>query len=1511
MSTPPDQADGEQHPTTAPVQHRAQQPPSAAPSASNIISHDTPVQNVRKSARLRAKREKSSQQCLVANESRHSNAIPNSPVSPRRTSAAPPAAPSAQSSKPRRKSVRASKKNERKPSEHTAPEPLTSTEKRKLHGQHQSNVHNPSPQPSGTGSPHDPSNCHATPEASQVISDSAAAVAERDLQENGPGKPRTEQNRTKPCSHVVSPVTPAENSHAGKRSLNLSADARSSSSEEEIRIARRQKRPRRAGYASQTGPATQLRSSEQNAIDQHDPVQSLDFDKLCSGSDSAKEKPEDAMSRRVEDAQTEPSSPPPASVNTKTQRYGTTHGEQSVSRRSKGSSRRPRRSWAVESDDDENTIVLVGEESAIDLRDENNASVDSIEAGFHFFLQRMGGEPSESDIRGLIKALGGAVDSDSDQDPGTDKNARDPREDSDCEEHSPILLDDDAAQFGEGGAHISYYEDHKDAEDRDLLTQYLQNQGARVESQRIQREKEPDAFSIPAPSSPIVLRNLIPPELAVPERASTIPKTMGNRADDQLCESTLDATEWILGAENFIGWNEMEVVNETRKLSNTNFRQIWSALFESRALGKLAEAGGLSDAETRTITGICARLLACDPDVDVVSVLAKELIDLRKEQSDCGFDSLAVVLAAKDSGNVPFRHKAIAGIWTAAIRRATEVGGHDEAWRLINKALELWFVELLEEKKVVKGNALTDENKMVEVFVSGLKMISMMFAVRLDTEEGALSTGESNVSPLCPENWAVICNCIERLSKRIARSSDAARLEKVLLRFIKSFSVHMTGRLWPVTENVVMATSKAVLCVSKARKQNCFCCSKTVTVASRFASLSLMSDGSRLESELKTGCDCLLYLGWHYARDGGGNVMKRAMSVIKNAAPFTRGRVDSDGSCSCAVNHHVGVLLTVADGLCSSSKNGEYLFCRMLTSKCPSLQKVAEHVAKNGGDNDLGWSAVMEAICIRCKVLLAQGKEVSVYMEWLSENVVTNLMVMRKCAERRSVESGTREVLRVQDSIFSSLAVRTFETVSKVARDLSRKVREDGAVAVGMASRALGKWWNHVDTLSRFGLEVLGQIEAHGAEWMAKKRHLVASGLMELIEEQMILGSEVRRVEKECGQDGVASEVRGKVEAVEAVAMGAMQVKSMNEEKWGREMRQRGASVMGMVMVFGWMEGSGKSEEVRLQEAMERVERCKVSDTGADGGGEFDERAVMGFWERSMWEEWGRLAAERRMEVRRVCTRCVFWGLASEDSGWEEEERVRLKGLCRRLGQMAGLEGAMGALGEVELGAAGREVDGEGRNAKVRGMEKAMAELRGVGWEVIGDVVEVVEGVGRRCEERMKGGRREKAELQEAVTMLGLCVAEKAELRGGFGGGGGGWAVRWMEGICEGVGRMRNLGGELSSTEAMQRHLMRALSTTGREWAVEAAVAVVRVLEAVDERDELRGMWARCEGSARRRRTGDEWRAFALHAGVEEVLFGRRAGGGGAALRRLHAAVRARVPHACDALRRVRQIGRG
>lgn len=59
---------------------------------------------------------------------------------------------------------------------------------------------------------------------------------------------------------------------------------------------------------------------------------------------------------------------------------------------------------------------------------------------------------------------------------------------------------------------------------------------------------------------------------------------------------------------------------------------------------------------------------------------------------------------------------------------------------------------------------------------------------------------------------------------------------------------------------------------------------------------------------------------------------------------------------------------------------------------------------------------------------------------------------MRECAERKSAESGKRDVLRVQDSIFSSLPMKTFETVSNVARDLSRKVREDGAGAVGMSS---------------------------------------------------------------------------------------------------------------------------------------------------------------------------------------------------------------------------------------------------------------------------------------------------------------------------------------------------------------------------------------------------------------------------------------------------------------------------
>ncbi|PXF39506.1 hypothetical protein BWQ96_10800 [Gracilariopsis chorda] len=55
----------------------------------------------------------------------------------------------------------------------------------------------------------------------------------------------------------------------------------------------------------------------------------------------------------------------------------------------------------------------------------------------------------------------------------------------------------------------------------------------------------------------------------------------------------------------------------------------------------------------------------------------------------------------------------------------------------------------------------------------------------------------------------------------------------------------------------------------------------------------------------------------------------------------------------------------------------------------------------------------------------------------------------------------------------------------------------------------------------------------------------------------------------------------------------------------GTKNQQRGGAVMGMVICIDWMENEGKGEDKRLQEAMDRVRRYKMTETAADANGEF------------------------------------------------------------------------------------------------------------------------------------------------------------------------------------------------------------------------------------------------------------------------------------------------------------------
>eukprot|EP00178_Gracilaria_changii_P011165 TRINITY_DN31_c0_g1_i1.p1 TRINITY_DN31_c0_g1~~TRINITY_DN31_c0_g1_i1.p1 ORF type:complete len:1369 (+),score=208.99 TRINITY_DN31_c0_g1_i1:1959-6065(+) len=840
------------------------------------------------------------------------------------------------------------------------------------------------------------------------------------------GKPRVQEKKNDTFTSAISPITPLARGDSRKRHEENSQVCRSSSSEEEMQIIRRAKRARTSDSTSRMKENQSQRESDHITIATQDAVQALNFEEpevisdMAFGEHLPKRRNLTEISSQSKYCDTTPMPLGAAWESRAFEEPVTT--EQVADLPSRDTPRKIKSKWDfdsdIEADADTHTAV---EGSASDARDANHGTRQSIDRGFEMFLHRMGGAP-DKDIRHLIETQGGkdVFDGD-DKEQGHEGEEHQDKElhGRDVGEHSPVLEEEDGLEFMDGADADNYV--WRDPGEKDLLSQYVQSSAAGNTGGLREKHGEFEALQIPLPSGPIFFEPVIAPELSIPQQAGCLPKTAGNRADDLLCESKIDATEWILGAENFIGGHG--VLDESAFRASTSFRQIWLALFESQVLGSLAVAGGLSESETRVVAGICVRLLACDRDLDVLSVLVKELVDLRETQLRAGYDSISVFLRAKGGSTVPFRHRAIVSIWTTAIQRAASVDGYSAAWSVINKALDSWFGELLAENKSKSYKTENERDKPLVSFVSCLKAIGAMFAVRPNAPNKA-SDGDGDEQVVRTENWTAVCNVLKRLSEAVAMERDVHRSESMLKSFIKLFTVHISGRLWAVNEEILYATTKAISIAASSRNQSCYC-AKAPMVASRFASITRDADGIDVGKELTTPCECLLLLGWLYAQLKDGNVMKRAMNVVKNGALFTNVKANTSASCSYAVNHHVGLLLTMADRLSSTSKNGEYLLCRMLTSKCPSLQSVAEHVARNGGENDLGWNAIMEGIRIRCKVVLAQGKDVGVYVEWLLQNVVNNLMVMRKCGDRRWATNVSREVLRVQDSMFCSFAMKS------------------------------------------------------------------------------------------------------------------------------------------------------------------------------------------------------------------------------------------------------------------------------------------------------------------------------------------------------------------------------------------------------------------------------------------------------------------------------------------------------
>ncbi|KAI0556729.1 hypothetical protein FGB62_425g04 [Gracilaria domingensis] len=369
-----------------------------------------------------------------------------------------------------------------------------------------------------------------------------------------------EEKNGNPFASLVSPITSQETGGSRKRCQKESPTCRSSSSEEEVKITRRTKRARTTDSASQLRTSLSTRESEHFTIATQHPVQSLTFEELADSHIAMKEALSNAKAVTELSSTTKACDPLTSSgtawPSAVVQERGT--ADHVISVPSTGSSRKMKTTWDVDSDNEAETEAPTAVEGrAYDARDANRGALESIERGFEMFLSRMGGEPQEKDLRLLIKALGGKDVLDQEDDKQEPEQANELYKevcDRDLAEHSPVLEDDDGLAVADGNGND--HDEWGDPVKKDLLSQYLQSQPAgNTGNSRSKREAAFDALQTPVPSQAIVVEQVLATELFVPERAGSLPKAVGHHADDELCESTIDVTEWILGAENLIGRN--------------------------------------------------------------------------------------------------------------------------------------------------------------------------------------------------------------------------------------------------------------------------------------------------------------------------------------------------------------------------------------------------------------------------------------------------------------------------------------------------------------------------------------------------------------------------------------------------------------------------------------------------------------------------------------------------------------------------------------------------------------------------------------------------------------------------------------------------------------------------------------------------------------------------------------------------------------------------------------------
>lgn len=1142
----------------------------------------------------------------------------------------------------------------------------------------------------------------------------------------------------------------------------------------------------------------------------------------------------------------------------------------------------------------------------------------SVREGYEYVLALIGGEAPERAVKRMLKSINAPKEhwEGIDLEP-SEKNGTAVVRGSGFEE-SPVLGGNED-ELAENPDLVNPQLCQRDILNDDGLFRREIDEALPVNSQTGRRQNVEKAV-LPVPKRPITLRNIVRSELVFRERANMLNIAPGNIDDDLACQGSVTYGDWLVAAENLVGYTVTEETVVTQNKITSTSRRLWSSLFESRIFERLASPGGLSESQITAVAGVCIRLLTGEFQPDMGYRLLRELLTILDKQKLSGMDSIQILLCSTNVDEISFRHRVIVALWATLLHSFSRQGYEADLARFLDEAIKPSVDELFEcARSPDRIRGLSVEAKSESV-MDILRLVLFTFAIKLDIFESAESMDIDNFEGLIPENWSVICTVFERFSSEVNSLNKRDTVKVLVTSLLKGVTLKFCGAVWTASEQVLVSISKALAAASHKERLTCYC-EQAPLYAAQFDEYDEKEiDVDSICNVLRTPCDFVLFIGQNYAEHGDGNGMKRVMNVIRNAAKFTNA---SENGAIRAVNHHVGLVLSIAKCIANHG-GGEAQVLKMLTSKGLDLLGMLKKINVSGGNEDEKWDILFKAVVVRCKGVVNCHGNVEVYVEWLCGGIVECLGLMRRVAERRTSVVRERETVRVQEGMIHTAALKRVRTLREVLELVWQKV--DGR---GMYSEVLTKCvevaLEPVAKLFEFCRESISQMRMNCEQATAKNRDLIISEVLDVLELFLKLLAYV------CGD--TTRDYNGTIgEFVRRQSVYELMINDENDnmaidmmgcddlirdEEDARRVKRSATALLALMVEMrvltrepGWY-GENCEKLVAL------VRRCKLdilsldqkATAGIVGGPsglgreikDIQDESLVRFWWWAVRSKWVAELIDQNREAKAIVLSIVALMMVCEDCvGTEEGHMIKE---TRRILQMWPSMSIFvhDWIDNIEDSRAVAVADPQRMCPSITPCVERIIVIMGEEWGRPRTRT-LVSQLRLRVLNMIRCNR--KAIALDGLKLLAVLFHVESDARGFCSGGGARWMQTWIADICDGLHRIAHAGGGwrrgqawTAACEDVQQRVMSSLSmvtSDGRD--AELRMFVLRLLNAMDAGDDLSGVWTTPvhaqrikfagggvgvtdEMNRRAKRNRDEWRTYAFRCAVDDPFTRNLTGG--------------------------------